>query len=74
MDKDNSLPFRKDVYRVDYYDEFNNEVRTAYLQFPLYAYLNDRDSRFIPAYRDDEPVSIPIACLVKDYHDEGIAV
>ena len=49
-------------YRIDYYDEFNNETKTAYLFRPLSAYRNDE---FLPL---DPPV--PMKNVVRDYHDE----
>lgn len=68
------LPYKTGFYRVDYYDEFSNEIYTAYLTLPLYAYTECYSLTSITAYKNgetEETVSIQINSLIKDYHDEN---
>ncbi len=72
--QNNLLPYKKGFYRVDYYDEFTNEIRTAYMTLPLYAYLNCSAISVIKAYRTvemDEVINIPVDNLYEDHKDEN---
>ena len=70
-----TLPSKKGLYRVSYYDEFANAVKMAYLTLPLYAYLKGRQAERITGYSDsnmDSQVAINPDNLIEDYFDEDL--